>query len=135
MMLTKEFITRAIMDPTAIQTCAQMHDGSCDGKAMSQFGEGCKGLYKMYLLVHIIPILMFKRKKTMEKYNLIQYSPIKELSTVTLNFVKSMLFAGGYSMLARRIICLLTKYYKYDSGSSHLTQSLPTSAGSSLESP
>jgi len=44
-----------------------MHAGTCNGKGFSQFVMGCKGVYKMYLLVHLIPLLTLKRKKLMQK--------------------------------------------------------------------
>lgn len=37
-------------------------------KFLSQFIGGCKGVYKMYLLAHLIPFLLFKRKKFVKKY-------------------------------------------------------------------
>ena len=76
-------------------------------KALSQFAEGCKGVYKMYLLVHLIPLLTLKRKKLMN-------NPGHELSKVLVGFVKSLLFAGGYSMIVRRTVCFLTQFYSYN---------------------
>ena len=71
-MLSDDFISAAINNPIENETCEQMHAGSCNMKALSQFNEGCKSVYKMYLLVHIIPLIMFKRKKLRQKYQLPQ---------------------------------------------------------------
>ena len=57
----------AILNPLENEKCAEMHPGSCNMKALSQFREGCKGVYKMYLLVHLIPLLTLKRKKLLKK--------------------------------------------------------------------
>jgi len=56
---------------------------------------------------------MFKRKKVIKKYNFIYNSPKSELAKLFIGFIKSLLFAGGYSFLIRRIVCFVTKYYKY----------------------
>lgn len=45
-----------------------MHLGTCNEKAISQFIMGCKSVFKMYLLVHLIPFIIFKRKKVIKKY-------------------------------------------------------------------
>jgi hypothetical protein len=45
-----------------------MHAGSCNAKAISQFFNGCKALYKIYLLVHLIPLITLKRKRLIKKY-------------------------------------------------------------------
>jgi len=62
-MLSDEFREAAIFNPLENETCEQMHNGSCNAKAMSQFVEAYKSIYKMYLLVHLVPLLVFKRKK------------------------------------------------------------------------
>lgn len=56
-----------------------MHAGSCNQKGISQFIQGCKGVYKMYLLVHLIPLLVLKRKKLKDKYIQINIVPSNKL--------------------------------------------------------
>ncbi len=41
------------------------------------------------------------------------FSPVREVLKLLLAFTKSMLFAGGYTMLVRRFVCLITKNYKF----------------------
>lgn len=91
-------------------------------KGLSQFTEGCKGVYKMYLIVHLLPLLIFKRKKLINKYWSYHFSPAQEIKKLIVGFVKSLLFAGGYSMLVRRTICFLTRYYSYNYSKSEFIQ-------------
>ena len=41
---------------------------TCNHKGFSQFVIGSKAVAKMYLMVHLIPFLLFKRKKVRQKY-------------------------------------------------------------------
>lgn len=41
--------------------------------------------------------------------------PVKEIASLVKGFLKSMLFAGGYTLIVRRTICLVTQHYKYTS--------------------
>lgn len=66
-MLSREFMERAIENPLQNEQCVDMHLGSCNAKAFSQFYMGCKSVYKMYLLVHLVPFILFKRKKMIRK--------------------------------------------------------------------
>ena len=77
-LLPEEFIYEALRNPAQNEKCHQMHAGSCNLKALSQFTEGCKGVYKMYLLVHLIPLLTFKRKKLIAKYLCADIVPSKK---------------------------------------------------------
>lgn len=67
-MLSLDFIQKAIDNPLQDEQCADMHGGTCNAKAINQFIMGCKSVYKMYLLVHLIPFIIFKRKKVVKKY-------------------------------------------------------------------
>ena len=68
MCLSEDFISNTLNNPLTNEKCEQLHSGSCNMKALSQFKEGCKGVYKMYLLVHLIPLITIKRKKLIKKY-------------------------------------------------------------------
>ena len=68
-MLSWEFLHAAINNPLQNEKCVDMHHGTCNQKAVSQFVMGCQSVFKMYLLVHLIPFIMFKRKKVMKEYS------------------------------------------------------------------
>jgi hypothetical protein len=66
-MLSQDFIYEAFRNPLQDEKCQQMHAGTCNMKSFSQFKEGCLGVYKMYLLVHLIPLLTLKRKRLIKE--------------------------------------------------------------------
>lgn len=43
------------------------------------------------------------------------FRPGEEFKKLVKGFVKSMLFAGGYTLVVRRTICFLTQHYKFSS--------------------
>jgi hypothetical protein len=61
--LSQDLIQKILLNPLENEKCNLLHEGNCNVKALQQFAMGCKGLYKMYLLVHLIPLILFKRKK------------------------------------------------------------------------
>ena len=61
-LMTQDFVKEAIQNPTHPYKCSQLHAGNCNLKALSQFTEGCKNVSKMYLIVHLFPLIL-KRKK------------------------------------------------------------------------
>ena len=68
-MLTSQYIQDAIDHPEVRLFCKDLHHGiTCEFKFLNQFISGCKSLSKMYLIVHLVPFLLFKRKKLKEKY-------------------------------------------------------------------
>jgi hypothetical protein len=77
-MLSLDFIQKAIDNPLQDEQCIDMHGGTCNAKAVNQFIMGCKSVYKMYLLVHLIPFVLFKRKKMVQKYPLCYAVPNKK---------------------------------------------------------
>lgn len=67
--LSPEFVQQAIANPLENELCADLHPGlSCNATMLHQFAHTCQALYKMYLLVHLVPFLLFKRKKLRQKY-------------------------------------------------------------------
>jgi hypothetical protein len=62
-----DYVSKAINNILCDEKCHDLHGGNCDIKALSQFVMGCKSVFKMYLLVHLIPFLLFKRKKVVEQ--------------------------------------------------------------------
>lgn len=67
----------------------------------------------MYLVVHLVPFLLFKRKHVKRKYPLTLVSPKKEILKLLAGFVKSLLFAGGYTALVRRTVCFVSQHHKF----------------------
>jgi hypothetical protein len=66
--LSYDFILSAISNSQENETCDQAHPGfGCNEKAIQQFFAGSKSVMKMYLLVHLVPFLLFKRKKTIKR--------------------------------------------------------------------
>ena len=62
--LTEEFVRKAILNPLENEKCSDLHPGyTCNEKSLIQFAATFQSLYKMYLLAHLIPFLIFKRKK------------------------------------------------------------------------
>jgi len=62
-----EYIQKAILNELQDEKCISMHNGSCNQKAISQLIMGCKSVYQMYLLVHLVPFLLFKIKKALKE--------------------------------------------------------------------
>jgi hypothetical protein len=63
-----EFVSRAITDLDMHVSCTHFHsDLSCNGKAVDQFVSSLRSCSKMYFLAHLIPFLLFKRKKVRQK--------------------------------------------------------------------
>jgi len=38
---------------------------------------------------------------------------VQEMKNLVKGFIKSMLFAGGFTVIVRRTICFITQNYKY----------------------
>ena len=47
--------------------CSDLHFGSCESRFLVCFLRTIKTMSKYYLPIHIIPFLLFKRKKLKEK--------------------------------------------------------------------
>lgn len=66
--IPEDYIQKAILNPLQDEQCCDLHPGiSCNMKMLYQFAMTCKNLYKTYLLVHLIPFIIFKRKKFINK--------------------------------------------------------------------
>lgn len=67
--MTQEFIKNAILNELEDEKCWQLHSGiSCNLKACQQFKNTFKSLYRVYLLAHVLPFLIFRRSKAAKKY-------------------------------------------------------------------
>ena len=43
------------------------------------------------------------------------FRPVEEVKKLVKGFINSMLFAGGFTLIVRRTICLITQYHGYGS--------------------
>ena len=101
--LSEEFIRQAILNPLMDEKCSQLHPGvSCNLKMCLQFAATCKSLYKMYLLVHLIPFLIFKRKKLMKE-------PLQESKKLLKGYLRSLGFIFYCCTAAKYGWCLMQR--------------------------
>jgi len=73
---------------------------------LPQFLHTAESMYKMYIPIHIVPFLLFKRKKLMKKYSQTLCSPLPELFKLAKSYTKSVLFAASYTGLLSLFLCL-----------------------------
>lgn len=52
----------------AFLPCSEYHDGPCINVLPHRFKSTMDTMYKMYIPIHIIPFLLFKRKKVLQEY-------------------------------------------------------------------
>lgn len=65
---SQELVHTMITELEGVYSCTDFHEGlSCNQKAFSQFLTTAKAVSKMYLVAHMIPFLLLKRKKVKEK--------------------------------------------------------------------
>ena len=55
-----------------------MHEGSCEMKALFQLVQGCRAAFKTYLVIHLVPLILFRRKKFKQKYFINYKAPFKK---------------------------------------------------------
>lgn len=66
--VSSEFVEKAINDLNMPVSCSHFHsEVSCNGKAAQQFVSSLRSCSKIYFLAHLIPFLLFKRKKVRQK--------------------------------------------------------------------
>jgi hypothetical protein len=64
MSIDPSIVKSAIDDPLLPLYCSSLHqDCSCNGKFLEQLTNTSKSMWKIYLIVHLIPLVVFKRKK------------------------------------------------------------------------
>lgn len=78
--------------------CKDFHDHSCAWEALVRFAVVFKNAYKYYLPIHIIPLLIFKRKKLMTE-------PLKTLKYTLINYLKSVCFMSLYVCILKFSMC------------------------------
>ena len=73
-----------------------------------------------------------QKKENQQEVSFSPFSPAKELRKFLIGFLKSLLFAGGYTCLVRRIVCLVTQHHKF-AGCQCLIIQIPTLLELSLQ--
>lgn len=64
MTLSLDFVWDAIKDNSLLLKCSMLHPKhSCNEKFLHQLINTTKSMWKIYLAVHLIPLIVFKRKK------------------------------------------------------------------------
>ena len=58
-----EFVRRALLSDRRDEKCHQLHVNSCNMKAAIQFVKTVKSMFKIYLMIHLFPLLLFRFKK------------------------------------------------------------------------
>ena len=57
------FVERAIGNRLEDEKCGQLHVGNCELKSVIQFLRVVKSVFKMFLMAHLIPFLLYRLKK------------------------------------------------------------------------
>ncbi len=65
-----------------------------------------------------------QEKENKQKVSQYLFSPAKEIRKFIVGFIKSLLFAGGYACMVRRIVCLITQYHKFEGCKSLIMKTL-----------
>jgi hypothetical protein len=67
--LALDYVREAMSNMNFDFCCSHTHPGvTCNGMAIMMLLRGLKPVIRTYLPVHIVPFLLFKRKKFMKKY-------------------------------------------------------------------
>lgn len=66
--IDQETLKKILENTLCDEKCELLHGGYCNTRAVIQFFNGVSGVFKMYLIVHLVPFLLFKLKKIKKKY-------------------------------------------------------------------
>ena len=61
--MDRGFVERAIGNRLEDEKCGQLHVGNCELKSVIQFLRVVKSVFKMFLMAHLIPFLLYRLKK------------------------------------------------------------------------
>ncbi|KAL4444542.1 hypothetical protein ABPG74_016835 [Tetrahymena malaccensis] len=78
--------------------CKDFHEGTCLQEALLRFVTVIKNSYKYYIPIHLIPLLIFKRKKLIKE-------PIATIKHTLYNYIKSLCFMGSYVAVLKYFLC------------------------------
>ena len=78
--------------------CKDFHDHSCLIEALGRFVVVFKSSYKYYIPIHLIPLIIFKRKRMMRE-------PVKTIGYTLLNYLKSVCFMSLYVCILKYSLC------------------------------
>ena len=79
-------------------TCNHFHDNHCLIPQIVKFLNIFKNTYKMYFFVHLIPLILYKRKDMKNK-------PLKTIVKFVLGWLRSMFFVCSFALLSRYAWC------------------------------
>ena len=78
--------------------CKYLHAHSCEWNALRKFWIVFSSVYKFYVPIHVLPVLIWKRKRLLRE-------PIKILKTCIKNILQSCLFISTYVSLLWYFLC------------------------------
>ena len=114
--MTEEFVQQAILNPLQDEKCVDLHPGvSCDMKMLRQIKHSFQNLHKIYLIAHLIPFILFKRKRFRQRYLFYLSRPVEETKKFIIGFIRSMLFSVGNMVVGTRVSCIINNAYKFQS--------------------
>ena len=85
--------------------CSVIHDHSCEMHFVKRFLLVFNLAYKFYIPIHVLPALIFKRRKLTKE-------PLKILKAAAKNILKSTLFISCYVSFYWYFICKIKNYRK-----------------------
>ena len=80
--------------------CSSFHDNHCNVPQLVKAIGALKMSGKMYLIVHLIPLLLYKRKK-------LRTEPVQTVAKFLFGWIKSVLFISFYALISRKGWCYL----------------------------
>ena len=83
--------------------CEIVHDHSCEWNGLKKFLLVFAMAYKFYIPIHLLPALIFKRKKLLKE-------PLQIIKNVVKNVLKSSSFISAYVGLFWYFICRFKNY-------------------------
>ena len=80
-------------------SCEYFHDGSCVEHYFKSWLRSFKNTYQVYAIVHLIPVLIWKRK-------VLKTNPLKTLKSYSLNLSRSQFFVAFYKTIYVTACCV-----------------------------
>jgi hypothetical protein len=83
--------------------CSQLHSSSCLSYALVRFLRTCSNVYKQYIVLYLIPLLVFKHKKLVKQ-------PKKTGLSTLWACGKSVAFVGVYVAVLTYVLCKMKNF-------------------------